>query len=95
MGPFGSFQRDGDHGPRPVPHQGTNLEQPHQGANLVVSQLGWGLGVGNAGTLARLGGEGWGLLFGGEQKVAKTLFASVAGWAKDGTGGPASASRPG
>ena len=36
----------------------------------------------NADTFARLGGEGWDLLFGGEQKVAKTLFASVAGWAK-------------
>ena len=86
MGPFGSFQRDGDHGPRPV---------PHQGANLVVSQLGWGLGVGNAGTLARLGGEGWDLLFGGEQKVAKTLFASVAGWAKFWTGALVSTPRVG
>ena len=43
-----------------------------------------GLGVGNAGTFAHLGGEGGGLLLKGA-KVGKTPFASLAGWAKDGT----------
>ena len=78
-----------------MPHQGVNLEQPHQGANLVVSQLGWGPWRWNADTFARLGGEGWDLLFEGEQKVAKTLFASVAGWAKFWTGALVSTPRVG
>ena len=63
--PLCPLQRDNDHGPRPVPHQGDNLEQ----ANC-VGTLPAGLGPWrwNADTFARLGGEGWGLLFGEKKK---------------------------
>ena len=32
--PLCHLQRENDHGPWPVPHQGVYLEQPHQGDNL-------------------------------------------------------------